>query len=108
MGVPVGLIMAIALAVVVTAICVAGFVKAAQFAKTWGGSGLSTALMILTPILTAGVWLSFAFAGAMKGAYASVLKTLGISGGVGSSILTTTAGVGAMGAISPWVGGSGE
>lgn len=108
MGVPVGLIMAIALAVAVTAICVVGFVKAAQFANTWGGSGLSTTLMILTPILTAGVWLSFAFAGAMKGAYASVLKTLGISGGVGSSILTTTAGVGAMGAISPWIGGSGE
>ena len=105
MGVPVGMILSLILAAAVTAVCVIAFVKAVQFAQKWGGSGLSTALMIVAPILTAGVWTSFFFASAFKSAYASVLKFLGISGGAGSAIASTVATTAASSAISPLLSG---
>lgn len=77
-GVPVGMIIALAMAGLATAFCVVGFVKAQQFSNAWGNSGMSTALKIITPILTGGVWASFIWASAFKELYTSVGDKLGI------------------------------
>lgn len=90
-----GLIAAICLAVAATALCVVGFVKAAQFANKWGGAGLSTTLMIITPILTAGVWASFIWATAFKTFYTNVLELLGLKGGTAAAGGGAGAGAGA-------------
>ena len=74
-----GLAIALALAAAATAVCVVGFIKAANFANDWGGSGMSTAMMIITPILTGGVWASFIWAGAFKELYATIGEKLGLT-----------------------------
>lgn len=114
LGIPVGLIAAIIMAVAATAVCVVGFVKAAQYANRWGGEGLSTALMIITPLMTAGVWASFIWATAFKNFYTNILDKLGLgssggSGGAGGGLITqnTLPATGADALTNPLLGGGG-
>ena len=59
MGVPVGYWIALGLAAIASAFCAIGFMKALQYANTWGKSGFSTLAMVITPLLVGGVWASF-------------------------------------------------
>lgn len=97
LGVPVGLFIALALAAAATAVCVVGFVKAANFANRWGGSGMSTAIMIITPILTGGVWASFVWAKAFKQLYTKVGQKLGLIAKEGSTAAPTAGAIGQAG-----------
>ena len=93
-GVPVGFWLALGIAALATYACGKGFVEAAQYARRWGGSGMSTAIMAITPILTGGVWASFIWASAFKELYTSVGKKLGL---VVKSGTTSASGVAAAG-----------
>lgn len=92
LGIPVGLILALIIAAAATAVCVVGFVKAQQYANKWGKDGMSVAIRVITPILTAGVWASFIWAGAFKELYTQVGEKLGLVGskGAGASNSFTT------------------
>lgn len=80
-----GKALAVVIALAATLVCGLGFSKAASFANDWGGSGMSTAMMIITPILTGGVWASFLWAGAFKELYTTIGKKLGlVSAGAGA------------------------
>lgn len=79
LGVPVGFWLALGIAALATYACGKGFVEAAQYARRWGGSGMSTAIMAITPILTGGVWASFIWAKAFKNLYTKVGEKLGFT-----------------------------
>jgi len=93
--IPFGIWIALGLAGVATAFCAVGFAKAQAFYKAWGSSGFATTAMILTPVLLAGVWMSFFFSGAAKEIIAKGVKLLGL-GAIGAGAL----GVGYMGGSS--------
>lgn len=84
LGIPVGLILALALAAVATAFCAVGFAKAMAYAKNYGSTGYSTAAMITTGVLIAGVWSSFFLSGAHKliTKHASTILGLTIGGSI--------------------------
>ena len=75
----VGKAMALIIAGAATLVCGLGFVKAINYAKDWGGSGMSTAIGIITPILTGGVWASFLWSKAFKNLYTKVGEKLGFT-----------------------------
>ncbi len=96
--------LALGLAAVATAFAAVGFVKAANFAKTYGGEGASTATMIVTPLLIAGVWLSFALSSTAK----TVLKAKGLTAKVNTlwGVLGVGAGSALLGASFAGSGGA--
>ena len=70
---------AIALTVVAVAIAAVAIVKGAQFAHKWGSSGMSTAVMVVGGLMTAGVAMSWIFRGAFKDFLTKVSKKLGLT-----------------------------
>ncbi len=93
-----GKALALVIALSATLVCGLGFSKAANFASDWGGSGMSTAMMIITPILTGGVWASFLWAGAFKDFYTTIGKKLGLtSAGAGGASGGGAGGAAALG-----------
>lgn len=95
-GIP---IVALALALVATAILVVGFVKAIQFGEKYGYKGWPLGIAISLPILTAGVWASFVWSSAFKEFFGKVGKLLGFGAAAGS-------GGGAGGMIAGALGGA--
>ena len=71
---------AIALTVVALATAAMAIVKAGQFANKWGGSGMSTAVIIVGGLMAAGVAMAWIFRGAFKEFYKSIGEQLGLKG----------------------------
>lgn len=90
-GIP---IVALAIALVATALLIVGFVKAIQFGDKYGYKGWPLGISISLPILTAGVWASFIWSDAFKTFFEKVGKLLGFgaaAGGGGAGTLLTGA-----------------
>lgn len=99
-GIP---IVALALALIATAILVVGFVKAIQFGQKYGYEGWPLGISISLPILTAGVWASFVWSSAFKEFFGKVGDILGFgaaAGGGGAGALLTGALGGAVGSAA--------
>ncbi|MCQ2410950.1 MAG: hypothetical protein MJ053_05690, partial [Elusimicrobiaceae bacterium] len=77
---------ALGLAVLATALCIVGYVKAFQYANTWGNEGFSKTLLWTTPLEVLGVWASFvSFATSL-----SIMGKVGALFGVGWLMSLTT------------------
>lgn len=79
---------AIALTVVALATAAMAIVKAGQFANKWGGSGMSTAVIIVGGLMAAGVAMAWIFRGAFKEFYQSIGEELGLKGADAASATT--------------------
>ncbi len=79
---------AIALTVVALATAAMAIVKAGQFANKWGGSGMSTAVIIVGGLMAAGVAMAWIFRGAFKEFYQSIGENLGLKGADAASATT--------------------
>lgn len=79
---------AIALTVVALATAAMAIVKAGQFANKWGGSGMSTAVIIVGGLMAAGVAMAWIFRGAFKEFYKSIGEELGLKGADAASATT--------------------
>lgn len=97
---------AIALTVVALATAAMAFVKAGQFAHKWGGSGLSTTVMIVGGLMAAGVAMAWIFRGAFKEFYQSIGEKLGLSGASETATSGGTGGAGGSGGTGGMMAGS--
>lgn len=77
---PFGWIAAIGVTVAALAVAATAIVKGGQFAHKWGGSGMSTAVIIVGGLMAAGVAMAWIFRGAFAKFYSSIGKSLGLSG----------------------------
>lgn len=75
-----GIFAAIAISVAALVTAAMAFVKGAQFAHKWGGSGMSTTVMIVGGLMAAGVAMAWIFRGAFKEFYKSIGEKLGLKG----------------------------
>lgn len=97
---------AIALTVVALATAAMAIVKAGQFAHKWGGSGLSTTVMIVGGLMAAGVAMAWIFRGAFKEFYQSIGQKLGLSGASETATSGGTGGAGGSGGTGGMMAGS--
>lgn len=74
-----GIFAAIALSVAALAVAAMAIVKAGQFAHKWGGSGLSTTVMIVGGLMVAGVAASWVLRYAGKEFVSKVAGKLGLT-----------------------------
>ena len=74
-----GVFAAVALSVAALAVAAMAIVKAGQFANKWGGSGMSTTVMIVGGLMVAGVAASWVLRYAAKDFLAEASKTLGLT-----------------------------
>lgn len=97
---------AIALTVVALATAAMAIVKAGQFANKWGGSGMSTAVIIVGGLMAAGVAMAWIFRGAFKEFYQSIGEKLGLSGASETATSGGTGGAGGSGGTGGMMAGS--
>ena len=90
-----------ALAVAATAI-----VKGGQFAHKWGGSGMSTTVMIVGGLMAAGVVVSFILHDAFAKFYKFIGEKLGLSGASEAAASGGSGGAAASGGAGGAAGGS--
>lgn len=83
-----GIFAAIAISVEALAVAAMAIVKGGQFAHKWGGSGMSTTVMIVGGLMAAGVAMAWAFRRAFKEFYKSIRETLGLKGADAASATT--------------------
>lgn len=75
-----GTILAVAVMVAALAVAATAIVKGGQFAHKWGGSGMSTAVIIVGGLMAAGVAVSFILHNAFAKFYKLIGQKLGLSG----------------------------
>lgn len=75
-----GIFAAIAISVAALAVAAMAIVKGGQFAHKWGGSGMSTTVMIVGGLMAAGVAMAWVFRKAFKDFYKFIGEKLGLSG----------------------------
>ncbi|WP_432633997.1 hypothetical protein [Candidatus Avelusimicrobium sp.] len=80
-----GTILAVAVMVAALAVAATAIVKGGQFAHKWGGSGMSTAVIIVGGLMAAGVAVSFILHNAFAKFYKLIGQKLGLSGASASS-----------------------
>lgn len=86
-----GIFAAIAISVAALAVAAMAIVKGGQFANKWGGSGMSTTVMIVGGLMAAGVAMAWVFRRAFKKFYKSIGETLGLKGADAASATTKRA-----------------
>lgn len=97
---------AIALTVVALATAAMAIVKAGQFANKWGGSGMSTTVMIVGGLMAAGVAMAWIFRRAFKEFYQFIGEKLGLSGASETATSGGTGGAGGSGGTGGMMAGS--
>lgn len=103
---PFGWIAAIGVTVAALAVAAMAIVKAGQFANKWGGSGMSTAVIIVGGLMVAGVAMAWIFRGAFAKFYSSIGKSLGLSGASSSAASGGAGGAGGAAGGSQLAGSS--
>ena len=86
-----GIFAAIAISVAALAVAAMAIVKGGQFAHKWGGSGMSTTVMIVGGLMAAGVAMAWVFRRAFKDFYKSIGEKLGLKGADAASATTKRA-----------------
>lgn len=85
-----GIFAAIAISVAALAVAAMAIVKGGQFANKWGGSGMSTTVMIVGGLMAAGVAMAWVFRRAFKD-YKFIGEKLGLKGADAASATTKRA-----------------
>lgn len=86
-----GIFAAIAISVAALAVAAMAIVKGGQFANKWGGSGMSTTVMIVGGLMAAGVAMAWFFRRAFKDFYKFIGEKLGLKGADAASATTKRA-----------------
>ena len=86
-----GTILAVAVTVAALAVAATAIVKGGQFAHKWGGSGMSTTVMIVGGLMAAGVAMAWIFRSAFEKFYKSIGEKLGLKGADAASATTKRA-----------------
>lgn len=101
-----GIFAAIAISVAALVVAAVAIVKGGQFAHKWGGSGMSTAVIIVGGLMAAGVAMAWIFRGAFQKFFKLIGQKLGLSGASSSAASGGAGGAGGAAGGSQLAGSS--